>query len=907
MHKYWQTGLLLFLGLFLTSCSSTEPSDLAPALHVSERQAVTTAEGTWSSAGNMALARLLHTATVLENGQVLAVGGFNVSTEIYDPATDLWHGVADAPNPYREATATRLSSGKVLVAGESDWKSPGVSAALYDPETQTWQPTGALIHPRRQHTATRLASGKVLVVGGASGGGEGQSLATAELYDPESGLWTSTGALGTPRRNHTATVLHDGHVLVTGGTDLAGVRSSTAELYDPATGTWHAVAPMKQARTYHTATVLLGGQVLVTGGGGPEWSGGASSELYLPDTGAWITTGSMASPRRQHSAMLLPAGEVLVVGGFHEYTGIHTSAELYVPALGAWQPAGHMTVGRYQHTATLLAGGQVLVAGGFSNGYQSSAERYTPAPSASPASTSALLQVLDASGRPLPTAAIYAMDMAFAVDALGRKLFEGLSGEQLRVRVEAPGYAPAVAVVPLQAGELVLRGIRLLALGAPLSLDAGSGGTLQARQVRLTFPPQSIVDAQGNPVTGGVQVTVASLDSSHDPAALPGPGLGVREEDGQGVLLEDLLVAEVSLWSGGAPAQVAPGKTVRLEIELPDAWASSYQAGDTLPAWWLDLADYAWHEQGTGAIQPSSTNPGRLSWVVEVPHFTAWAVARSLGGMGARCNSSSQCQSGLTCLSRGVCWTLGGPWAICGRTSDCQSGLYCTAGTTSTPGAFPLSGVCKAPGSAGAICYSSSQCQSGFYCTGSGSFGGICKAPGGAGSICYSSSQCQSGLYCTGSGSFGGICKAPGGVGAHCNSSNPCQSGLSCTAGFCQNSSTGGGSGGSGGTGGTPGPGGGGTGGCDPRTGTHGQMWVNDGYALGLYLYHDVWCSVGTLSPAACWNGTYYYSQYIVNQFCSGVGSNGSCYDPDASWSVSCNSLIDCTYNCSGQCVRTQC
>lgn len=93
---------------------------------------------------------------------------------------------------------------------------------------------------------------------------------------------------------------------------------------------------------------------------------------------------------------------------------------------------------------------------------------------------------------------------------------------------------------------------------------------------------------------------------------------------------------------------------------------------------------------------------------------------------------------------------------------------------------------------------------------------------------------------------------------------------------------------------------------CDPRTGLHGQMWqVQSTYSQ--YMYRNGWCSVGTRLPAMCFQGRYYYQQQPVSQYCASVGSNGLCSDPDAWWSVSCNSLIDCIYSCNGQCVPANC
>jgi hypothetical protein len=123
---------------------------------------------------------------------------------------------------------------------------------------------------------------------------------------------------------------------------------------------------MTQFRYNHTAVLLNNGQVLMTGGFNGTPVGDA--ELFDPTTKSFSLTGGMGTARAQHTATLLDDGTVLVAGGF-SYTppGSFSSAEVFNPTTNTFTPTGPMGAGRFLHTATRLNNDQVLITGGQSN------------------------------------------------------------------------------------------------------------------------------------------------------------------------------------------------------------------------------------------------------------------------------------------------------------------------------------------------------------------------------------------------------------------------------------------------------------------------------------------------------------------------------------------------------------
>ena len=195
---------------------------------------------------------------------------------------------------------------------------------------------------REGHTATLLTTGKVLVAGGFVGGGIGGTN-SAELYDPNTGLWTPTDPFPIAVYRHCAVLLPNGKVLAMGGIGPTGTTNMAA-VFDPASGTngkWTTVSPMNVSRRSHSATLLANGKVLVTGGYVAPRLLLKRRDFLIPHTGKWTMTAPLAIARLQHKTTLLTNGMVLVVGGESTNFSSLASSELYNPGLGfnsSWQP-----------------------------------------------------------------------------------------------------------------------------------------------------------------------------------------------------------------------------------------------------------------------------------------------------------------------------------------------------------------------------------------------------------------------------------------------------------------------------------------------------------------------------------------------------------------------------------------
>ena len=295
---------------------------------------------TWSSTGKMKMARAYYTAALLPDGKVLVAGGCisnsgcsaaTATAEIYDPATGAWRGAGKMSTLRYFFNATPLQDGSVLVEGGCNKGNCGTvtkSAELFNPGIGRWRLTGSMHIARDYHTATKLSSGKVIVTGGYTAQGTSNNV---EMYDPATGTWSTLAPMIYGRAFHSATVLPDDRVVVAGTSNQPSV---VTEVYDPAANRWSASGNLNVARSAPIAALLPTGQAMIVGGytyNRPFYLDLASCELFDSTTNTWAFTGDMTDARYQQAMVVLANGQVLAAGGLSASSTILSSADIYTP------------------------------------------------------------------------------------------------------------------------------------------------------------------------------------------------------------------------------------------------------------------------------------------------------------------------------------------------------------------------------------------------------------------------------------------------------------------------------------------------------------------------------------------------------------------------------------------------
>ncbi len=349
----------------------------------------------WEDGTALTNKRAYHHAALIPNGDLLVCGGYNgtilSSCEQYETDTNTWRASPSFKQARYYHTTVLLPSGSLMAVGGSDGSEALRSVELLDPAPGYEQITPSMINAITPETVTRLPNHNLLITGIRV---SDQNTKFTEMYNIDSSTWSMHVPMNHIRRYHTATLLPNGQVLVTGGLGEYNQTTvlNTTEIYDPQEKTWTNAAPMTNARAFHSATLLANGKVLIVGGDNKLLSERtlASVEIYDPSTDTWSETTNLNFPRMDHRALLLKDGRVMIAGGLAQKPGSTTlstlkTVELFNPSDQTWFKAESMsnevnsTYGKSDFTMTLLPDGRVLVTGGRSGlVLYAQIERYNP-------------------------------------------------------------------------------------------------------------------------------------------------------------------------------------------------------------------------------------------------------------------------------------------------------------------------------------------------------------------------------------------------------------------------------------------------------------------------------------------------------------------------------------------------
>ncbi len=289
-------------------------------------------------------------------GGVNATNDPQASCEVYDPVLDTFVSVASLGTPRMGHTATLLANGKVLVTGgiQAMPVTPTQlepihqtvrTTELYDPATNVWTPGPNLLTPRAGHAAVTRPDGKVLLAGGISWdtniilGWVPAVRRSCDLYDPAANTVAAAPQMANARSLIDPVDLGNDRWLFAGG--IAGITiipwnpgnpTATAEIYNAVTNTWTTVGSMASARGNHKGWRLANGDVVLAGGASGSMLSPTplgSTEVFSPTTNTFSPGPAMNFARAGAAEFHTPQGQVHLFGGATTGTTISASCEWY--------------------------------------------------------------------------------------------------------------------------------------------------------------------------------------------------------------------------------------------------------------------------------------------------------------------------------------------------------------------------------------------------------------------------------------------------------------------------------------------------------------------------------------------------------------------------------------------------
>ncbi len=250
------------------------------------------------------------------------------------------------------------------------FQAPNTLAPLYFAPTSFFAPTADTPAARYHPVGAALSDGTVVIVGGADG--EGNALATVELFVPGAGTFSALPDHTVARKGAQSAWLPDVGLLIVGGQDGNDQLIADAELFLESQGRFITITdPRLEGRIGHQVVTLPDGRALVTGGltGGatPATATTLATALYVAvmDDGTYkVSPGPMLAEARSGHAATVAVGTPIVFGGYGANGVPLDTIEAIDIGYGTSQIIAHMRTPRAEATASVLRDGSILLVGG---------------------------------------------------------------------------------------------------------------------------------------------------------------------------------------------------------------------------------------------------------------------------------------------------------------------------------------------------------------------------------------------------------------------------------------------------------------------------------------------------------------------------------------------------------------
>ncbi|MGZ8181375.1 MAG: kelch repeat-containing protein, partial [Methylobacter sp.] len=332
----------------------------------------------WEATPALSVARIFHTANLLNDDSVLLVGGENdpalrkPDTFVTDSVEAFQNGNIESLPALHTArakhTATLLNDGTLMVAGGIGQDGKPLNAVeIWDPVERQWRDAPQLAMARSMHSATLLSDGRLMISGGLNA--DGMPLNSVEIWNPSSNTWSAGKPLIYPLQAHASSLLASGNVLVMGGLTLKDMAAERAMLWSKASEEWRPAGlidiPMYN-RHYNRITLVPladGSARAFTNYNILQWQPAKAPTNSYPPYGE----------RDVYASTLLNDGRILLTGGLMVSLGSShgaesppmDAAEIYDPVSNRFTATGRMNQSRFMHSAIALDNGDVVVAGGW--------------------------------------------------------------------------------------------------------------------------------------------------------------------------------------------------------------------------------------------------------------------------------------------------------------------------------------------------------------------------------------------------------------------------------------------------------------------------------------------------------------------------------------------------------------